>query len=211
MSAMATKKNIITFIIVSFALTCQLNAQSCKCVISLTEVHIPGTITIGTYSQLIELLGYPKSQFFSTINPVSHRCLNEGMSIAPTSKVQCEYLEYDAYEYICVGDSVQLVFVDLRKTTAPIYISDMSITIKKTQKDFLSEITEKGWWSEELSQYKVGEIESHYYTHSKVKNFYIDFKEDPYSSVVFTFYNRLFDKRIWWIEFPIMRIGGIVR
>ena len=207
---MTIKRFILAFIIGSFVLTCQLNAQNNKCVISLTEVHVPGTITTGTYSQLIELLGYPKSRFFSTINPSSPRCLNEGITIAPISKVQCEYLEYDAYEYICVGDSVQLVFVDLRKTTTPIHISDMSITPKITQKDFLLEITDKGWWSKELSQYKVGKIESHYYTHSKVKNFCVDCKEDPYSSVVFTFYDRLFDKRIWWIEFPIMRIGGIV-
>ncbi len=105
---------------------------------------------------------------------------------------------------------MQLVFVDMRKTKTPIYIRGMVITSKITQKAFLLEIIKKGWWSEEQDQYKVGEIESHYYTYSKVKNYGIDFKENPYSSVVFTFYNRLFDKKIWWIEFPIMRIGGIV-
>lgn len=207
---MTIKKFILAFIIGAFVFTCQLNAQGIKSNISMTDVYISGVITTGTYSQLIESLGYPKSQFSSTINPISPRCLGEGMSIAPECKVQCEYLEYDAYQYICVGDSVQLVFVDLRKTTTPIYIRDMSITPKMTQKVFLSEISKKGWWSEDLSQYKVGEIESHYYTNSKVKNFCIDFKEDPYSSVVFTFYDRFLDKRIWWIEFPIMRIGGIV-
>lgn len=207
---MTIRKLVLFFIIGSFALKAQLNAQSCNFVISLNEVRVPGTITTGTYSQLVESLGYPKSRFFSTINPISHRCLNEGMSIAPKSNVQCEYLEYDAYEYIRIGDSVQLVFVDIEKALTPIYIGDITISSKKSQKVFLSEMTRKGLWSEELSQYKVGEIEFHYYTHSKVKNFCVDFKEDPCSSVVFTFHDSFLNKNIWWIEFPIMRIDGIV-
>ena len=207
---MTTRKFIFAFIINLLAFIGYINAQGSNSVISLTDVHIPGIITSGSYSQLIESQGYPNSYFISSINPISLRCLKEGDFIAPKHKVQCDYLVYDAYEYVRVGDSVQLVFVDLRKTDVSICINNLVITKKTTQKGFLSEITKKGWWSEMLSQYKVGEIESHYYTHSKVKNFCIDFKEDPYSSVVFTFYDRLFDKRIWWIEFPIMRIGGIV-
>ena len=207
---MAINKFIVFLIIELFTFTGIVNAQSDSGMISLTEVHIPGTITIGTYSQLIELQGKPVSSFTSTINSISPRCLNERIVIAQKNKVQCEYLTYDAYEYLRVGDSVQLVFVDMRKTKTPIYIRGMVITSKITQKAFLLEIIKKGWWSEEQDQYKVGEIESHYYTYSKVKNYGIDFKENPYSSVVFTFYDRLFDKKIWWIEFPIMRIGGIV-
>lgn len=207
---MTTRKFIYAFIINLLAFIGNANAQGSNSVISLTDVHIPGIVTIGSYSQLIESQGYPNSHFTSSINPISSRCLKEGDSIAPNHKIQCEYLVYDAYEYVRVGDSVQLVFVDLRKTDISTCIDNVVITKKTTQKLFLSEITKKGWWSEELSQYKVGEVEFHYYTHSKVKNFCVDFKEDPYSSVVFTFYNRIFDKRIWWIEFPIMRTGGIV-
>ena len=201
---------IFACIICLFMFKNQMVAQGNNGNISLTDVHVPGIITLGTYSQLIELQGYPNSHFASSINPISPKCLKEGDSIIPKHIVQCEYLVYDACEYVRVGDSVQLVFVDLRKTNVPISINGMAVTRKTTQREFLSEITKKVWWSEEQSQYKVGEIESHYYTHSKVKNFGVDYKEDPYSSVIFTFYNRTFDKRIWWIEFPIMRIGGIV-
>ena len=207
---MATKLHILDsktllFLCVICALSWEINAQ-----ISMREVYIPDILTIGTYSQLIESLGYPNSQFASTINPINPRCLKEGMVVEPKDTIQCEYLVYDAYEYIRVGDSVQLVFVDLRKSKVPITIMDLVINKKITQKKFLSEITKKGWWSEEQSHYKIGRIESHYYTYSKVKKFGVDFKEDPYSSVVFTFYDRLLDIRIWWIEFPIMRIGSII-
>lgn len=207
---MATNKFSLLLIIELFIFTGNIKAQSDNGMISLKEVHVPGTITTGTYSQLTELLGYPKSRFPSTINPISPSCLNEGVSIAPKNKVSCEYLEYDAYEYIRVGDSVQLVFIDLRKATTPIYIDDMVISSQITQKQFLSEITKKGWWPGKQNQYKVGGMDFHYYTYARVKNIGIDYKENPYSSVVFTFYDCLFDKKIWWIEFPIMRIGGIV-
>lgn len=164
----------------------------------------------GTYSHLIETQGSPTNRFSTTINPINPRCQKAGEFIAPKHKIECEYLVYDAYEYIHVGDSVQLVFIDMRKANVPILINDLSITPKTTQKAFLSGMIKEGLWSEEQSQYKVGEIESHYYTYLKVKNYAIDYEEDPYSPVLFTFYNRTFDKRIWWIEFPVMRIGGIV-
>lgn len=202
---MVTNRKKLVFYIGLLVSTCNVCAQ-----ISMTEVRIPGVLSIGLYSQLIETLGCPSKQFTSSINPISPRCMKEGMSIAPLNKVKCEYLVYDAYEYVRVGDSVQLVFINLKTANASICINNVVITPKTTQKEFLSKMAKEGWWSEEQKQYKIGEIESHYYTHSKVKNFGIDYKEDPYSSVIFTFYNRFFDKRIWWIEFPIMRVGGIV-
>lgn len=202
---MVTNRKTIVSYIGLLVLTCNVCAQ-----ISITEVRVPGVLTIGSYSQLIETLGCPNNQFASSINPISPRCLKEGMSIAPMNKVECEYLVYDAYEYVRVGDSVQLVFIDLRKTQSPIYIKDLSIDKSISQKVFLSIITKKGWWSKELSQVKTGSLEYHYCTHTKVKNYVVDYKEDPCSSVVFTFRNRIIDKRIWWIEFPIMRVGGIV-
>lgn len=207
---MTIRRFILAFIINLFAFIGYINAQESNSAISFTDVQIPGVITLGSYSQLIESQGYPNSCFTSSINPISSRFLKEGDFIAPKHKIHCDYLVYDAYEYVRVGDSVQLVFVDLRKTDVSICINNMVIAKKITQKSFLSEITKKRWWSEELSHYKSGRIEYHYYTHSKVKNFCVDFKENPYSSVVFTFYDRLFDKRIWWIEFPVMRTNGIV-
>ncbi len=199
-----------SFFILLFASTSQINAQNNHGTISLKDIRIKGIMTIGAYSQLIESQGYPDHIYISSINPISSKCLKEGDSLAPAIKIQCEYLVYDSYEYVRVGDSVQLVFIDLKKNNATIRMSNVVITPKITQKEFLMKMTKEGWWSEEQKQYKVGEIESHYYTHSKVKNFGIDFKEDPYSSVIFTFNNRTFDQRIWWIEFPIMRVGGII-
>ena len=199
---MVTKKLLLLIVM---ACSSHINAQ-----ISMNDIQIPGILTIGSYSKLIESQGYPHSCFTSSITPISQRCLKKGESVAPQYKLQCEYLLYDAYEYVHVGDSVQLVFVDLRKSKAIIYLKDIAITRKITQKEFLSDMAEKGWWSDEMCQYRIGRIESHYYSFSNVKNFSIDYREDPYSPVLFTFYNRIFDKRIWWIELPIMRIGGIV-
>ncbi len=205
---MKTTRLIIALSIVLFAR--QVCAQGDNNSISMADIHITGMITYGSYTELVASQGCPNSTFASTINPINPKCLNEGEFIAPKHKVQCEYLVYDACEYVRVGDSVQLVFIDLRRTDTPLRINDFVFTQKITQKEFLDAITKKGWWTEELSQYKVGRIESHYYSQSRVKNFCVDFKEDPYSSIVFTFHDRLFDKKIWWVEFPVMRISGIV-
>ena len=103
-----------------------------------------------------------------------------------------------------------MVFIDLRKTIFPIFIKDFVINRTVSQKEFLYKIKKRGWWSNELDEYKIGKIESHYCTYTDVNCFYLDYSEDPYSSVIFTFYNTFFNKNIWWIEFPIMRIDGIV-
>lgn len=207
---MANKIVIIAFFVSLLGVSVKLNAQNNANAISLMDVHVHGLLVCGTYLQLVELQGFPICSFISYINPISPRCQTGGRIIGPKDTIQCEHLIYDACEYIRVGDSVQLVFVDLRKTMATVYINNVVITPKINQKKFLSIITSQGWWPEEQSQYRIGRIESHYYTYSSVKNFSVDFKENPYSSAVFTFYNRLFDKRIWWIEFPTMIIEGFV-
>lgn len=202
-------KPLVTFLVMT-AFAVNVNAQGDNEMISLVDVQIPGIITYGAYSQLLEMQGEPKKRFTTFINPINPECLVDGVAIAPKNKTRVEYLIYDAYNYIHVGDSVQLVFVDLRKTKHSICIKDVVLSAKTTQTVFISEISQKGWWSDGQSHYMVGGIESHYYTHSNIRTFGVDFKEDPYTSVCFAFYDRLFDKRIWWIEFPIMRIGGIV-
>lgn len=207
---MAADKILLTFGIGLLAFASTVNAQKDKCVISMTDFRIPGMMTIGTYSQLIESHGQPQSRFVSFVNPINPICMEKGESIAPKEKVQCEHLVYDAYEYIQIGDSVQLIFVDLRKLKIPVYVKDKAITSNTTQKDFLLEMTRMGLWEKELCQFNTGFIEYHYCTRSRVKNYLIEYKEDPHSSVVFTFNNCFYNKKIWWVEFPIMRLGGIV-
>lgn len=192
-------------------LSCSIVAQTTDVSISMTGVEIPGVVIIGSYSQLIETQGYPNSRFASKVNPINPRCVEEcGYVVSPASVVQCEYLVYEAFEYIHVGDSVQLVFMDLRKAHQSIYIKDFCVARTITSDKFIREIGKRGLWNDELSEYKIGKIESHYCSHTKVNSYYLDFAEDPYSSVIFTFYDTFFSKKIWWIEFPVMRIGGIV-
>lgn len=204
-------KNVIVLLISSFSLwSGNTFAQNTSCAISMNDVFIPGILSIGSYSQLIESQGYPNSSFPSTVNPINPLCIKECGFVAPSNVVQCEYLVYDAFEYIHIGDSVQLVFIDLRKTIFPIFIKDFVINRTVSQKEFLYKIKKRGWWSNELDEYKIGKIESHYCTYTDVNCFYLDYAEDPYSSVIFTFYAELFSNKIWYIEFPVMRIGGII-
>lgn len=203
-------KKFVFGIICLFMSGCNIVAQNTDYSISMTDVKIPGVIIIGSYNQLIESQGLPNHKFNSTVNPINERCINECGYVSPANVVQCEYLIYDAFEYLHVDDSVQLVFVDLRKINLPIYIDDLEIVKSLNQNKFISKISKKGWWNDECSEYKIGKIESHYCTYIDVNCFHLDYAEDPYSSVIFTFYNTFFNKKIWWIEFPIMRIGGII-
>ena len=187
-----------------------VNAQHSNVRISMNDIKIPNIITVGSYSQLIESQGMPNNKFNSTINPINERCIKECGYVTPSNVIQCEYLVYDAFEYVHIGDSVQLVFMDLKKTKLPVFIKDFVIDRTLSQKEFLYEMKKQGWWSNESDEYKIGKIESHYCTYTNVNCFYLDYAEDPYSSVIFTFYNTFFNKKIWWIEFPIMRIGGII-
>ena len=208
---METKKYLL-FVLINLSLIPFIHciAQCSNVKISMNDIFIPGIITIGSYSQLIESQGCPNSRFNSTVNPINERCIRECGYVLPENVIQCEYLVYDAFEYVRIGDSVQLVFMDLRKTKLPIFINDFVIDKTVNQKEFLSEIKKRGWWSNESDKFKIGKIESHYCTYTDVNCFYLDYIEDPYSSVIFTFYNTFFNKNIWWIEFPIMRIDGIV-
>lgn len=174
------------------------------------DVKPQGLMIVGPYAQLIKQCGKPNSRFFSKINPINKQCIKHDIDVAPQNQVLCEYLVYDAYEYIHIGDSVQLVFIDIRKTDFPLMIENIPITKTTTQNEFLDMARQNGLWSDSLSYFYIGYIESHYYTNTDVRCYGVDFKEDPYSTVLFAFYNQKKDKRIWWIEFPIMRLNGIV-
>lgn len=208
---MATKKNILILIMALWALTSCVYAQN-KIYdnISMSDIKVPGIIITGTYSQMIESLGIPISKYPSIINPVKSRYLGKDSVEMHRDEINCEYLVYDAYEYVRIGDSVQLVFIDLRKLRTTMKIKDLYINEKTTQKVFVNEAKRRGWWSDEYIECKVGQMDYHYCTYERVKNYLIDFKEDPYSSLTFTFYNRVFDKKIWWVEIPVMKIGGIL-
>ena len=206
---MFINKKILSISICLLFFSINIRAQNNESV-SMFDVNIPGIVVVGSYTQLIELQGKPNSSFEYTLNPINSRCIKECGYVLPVNVVQCKYLVYDAFEYIYIGDSVQLVFIDLRKIKLPIFIKDFVIDRTVTQKKFIYEIKKRGWWSYELDECKIGKIESHYCTYTDVNCFHLDYAEDPYSSVIFTFYNTFFNKKIWWIEFPIMRIGGIV-
>ena len=134
-------KNVIVLLISSFSLwSGNTFAQNTSCAISMNDVFIPGILSIGSYSQLIESQGYPNSSFPSTVNPINSLCIKECGFVPPSNVVQCEYLVYDAFEYIHIGDSVQLVFIDLRKTIFPIFIKDFVINRTVSQKEFLYKI-----------------------------------------------------------------------
>ena len=189
------------------------NAQSFTKCISLKNVTVSGVITVGTYSQLVHSLGTPNSSFIADLPSLYTKYQKVKDSSTFRQPMRLERLIYDAYEYIRIGDSVQLVFVDLQKSNAEICFDSISLNKRTTQKYFFDQLLKRKWINKkndcDYDSSNIGYIESHYYTYTKVKNIAIDFKEDPHSSVMFTFYNYAFNKRIWWIEFPIMRIYDI--
>ena len=209
-SLMVTKTRFLRFVICFLLISYGSNAQNPRKAISMFDVKPQGLMIVGPYSQLIKQYGEPNNRFFSKINPINKQCIKHDIDVAPKNQVLCEYLVYDAYEYIHIGDSVQLVFIDIRKTDFPLMIENIPITKTMTQNEFLDIARQNGLWSDSLSCYYIGTIDSHYYTDTDVMCYGIDIKEDPYSTVLITFYNQKKDKRIWWIEFPIMRLNGIV-
>lgn len=207
---MATKLLLLLLLIAPYAFVKEINAQGDSDMISMNDVRIPNVLIIGSYSQLISSQGFPKTCYASTINSVKHGRNGDGGKIAPKNDLECTYLIYDAFEYICVGDSVQLVFVDFSKTNLTIIIKDIRLEKNINQTTFLKKIKKHGLWSDERNNTHIGLIESHYCSNAKVKCYGLDFEEDPYSLVIFTFHDKCINRKIWWIEFPIMRIGGIV-
>ena len=131
---MATKKVIVLLFAGLYLFIGEGHAQPRNYSISMTEIRIPGIITLGKYQDLIELQGIPNVKYYSSVNPPVSNCTEK--TIAPQKKIRCEMLVYDAYEYVHVGDSVQLVFIDLRKSRLTIQIQDLFINERTSQNFF---------------------------------------------------------------------------
>lgn len=210
---MAIDRFLIIVTLLFVLLQDRVNAQETRLAISMKNIDIHSVIKIGTYDELVQCLGVPSIRFDSSLKLVNPKFAKDHPDIPPKQTIACEHLVYDAYEYILVGDSVQLIFIDVKKSEHPIYIDNIHLTNKMTQKEFLSIMESRSYWLKSDYECWVGSIEGHYCTYTPVKNYYFDFKEDPYDHITITFKDKKHwwqNNRIWWIEIPVMKIGGIV-
>ena len=206
---MAIKLSFVVFLLISGALLNKTYAQTNK-PISMSEIHIPGLFNIGTYSQLISAHGLPKTSFVTTMNPVMHKKIDEDKRKVSASALECTHLIYEAFEYVRIKDSVQLVFVDFTKADISLFLRGYEFDKHTNQEFFLKSLIRMGLWSEEHGDIYIGLIESHYCSNARVKCYGVGFEEDPYSSIVLAFHDKCYNRKIWWIEIPIMRVNGIV-
>lgn len=210
---MAINRISVILFILLFLFTNQAQSQGTRMAISMESIDIPSVIKVGTYEQLVMCLGAPQYHFVSHINPINPKYIENNTHIPPRSTIECEILVYDAFEYIMVGDSVQLVFIDVINSKYQVCIDGVCLSKMTKQKDFMLRMESKGYWMQSDYECCVGAIESHYGTLVPVSVYHFDFKEDPYSHVLITFKRKKCwwqSERIWWIGIPVMRNCGIV-
>lgn len=210
---MAINRFIVIIFIQIIVCISQVRSQETRMAISMENIDIPSVIKVGTYEQLVRCLGLPQDRFASHINPLNPKYIKNDTYIPPHSTIECEILVYDAFEYILVGDSVQLVFIDVSKSEYPIFLDGICLSRTTKQKEFMLQMKSKGYWLR--SDYKcwIGTMESHYCTFEPVNVYHFDFKEDPYSHVLITFKRKRYrrqSERVWWMEIPVMRRCGII-
>ena len=203
------------FVIFFLLILCkvQVQSQETRMAISIESIDIPFVIKVGTYEQLVMCLGSPLDRFVSHINPINPKYIKNNIHVPPQSTIECVVLVYDAFEYIMVGDSVQLVFIDVKNSKYPIFIDGICLSRRTKQKDLMLRMESKGYWLKSDYECWIGAIDSHYNTVEPVSVYHFDFKEDPYSNVLITFKKRRYrwqSERIWWIEIPLMRKCGII-
>ncbi len=171
-------------------------------IVTLDDFSSDNLIIKGTYNDIISSYGIPKKKvdFKYTIH-------NE----AQNDTIECTYIAYENHSYVCYKDSVQLDFVDLKR-------SHYTLRLKDIHLDANTDASILVWYLYLIGKGNIigpeGElfshIEGHYCTYNKVKILCLGCTHDMGRPISICFSDSLLDKRLWYIEFPIIIPHGIV-
>ena len=205
-------------IILMFIIECGVGmcfAQELPHLISIDKIASKDIIVRGSYCDLVSAYGSP-----SNVLRFAHSDVQQSASGLQMQKYDSlSYLIYDGYSYIRKNDSVQLVFIDFKKTSKEITIGGIKLCKRSKIDDIVSQLQSLNIINSSLNDDEAyGTIEGHYLTYTKVKVLYLAaktqskaLKESPSptatgrtASVALCFYRRLFNKRLWYCEIPLV-------
>ena len=204
---------VCTAMLVIAALTACKNGQSNenapKGYLSVADFSSDDIIVMGTYDELLSKMGEPKR---STDRFTMYR-MNDSLINIPG-------ILYDGISYIRRGDSVQLAFVDIRKSGVKLTLQTgggqpLTLDSNSLCDDFYAYMGKYVFLGNDfnsLPDEAKTSFESHYSTGDWVYTigFVCDTIDKKHGLLIMPVYT-LQDKRLWYIDFSPVDMGGLYR
>lgn len=204
---------VCTAMLVIAALTAckngQPNENAPKGYLSVADFSSDDIIVMGTYDELLSKMGEPKR---STDRFTMYR-MNDSLINIPG-------MFYDGISYIRRGDSVQLAFVDIRKSGVKLTLQTgggqpLTLDSNSLCDDFYAYMGKYVFLGNDfnsLPDEAKTSFESHYSTGDWVYTigFVCDTIDKKHGLLIMPVYT-LQDKRLWYIDFSPVDMGGLYR
>ena len=187
----------------------QSNENAPKGYLSVADFSSDDIIVMGTYDELLSKMGEPKR---STDRFTMYR-MNDSLINIPG-------MFYDGISYIRRGDSVQLAFVDIRKSGVKLTLQTgggqpLTLDSNSLCDDFYAYMGKYVFLGNDfnsLPDEAKTSFESHYSTGDWVYTigFVCDTIDKKHGLLIMPVYT-LQDKRLWYIDFSPVDMGGLYR
>lgn len=187
----------------------QLNGNTPKGYLSVADFSSDDIIVMGTYDELISRMGEPE------------RCSDRYATYKiKDSLIYIPGMFYDGISYIRRGDSVQLAFVDFRKSGVKLTLQTgggqpLTLDSNSLCDDFYAYMGKYVFPGNDFNnlpdENKIS-FESHYLIEDRVytMGFVCDTIDKNHSLLIMPVYT-IMDKRLWYIEFSVIDMGGLYR
>lgn len=186
------------------------NVNVPKGFLSISDFSSDDIIVMGTYEELVNKMGKPE-KYSDTY----------AYSIIKDSSIRISGISYDGITYIRHNDSVQLSFVDLRRSSVKLTLQisggePLTIDSNTLCEDFYAYMDKYvfsgGNYHILSDEDKMSFFEGHYMTEGKyyALGFVSDTLDKRHSNTIVPVFTSQ-DKRLWYIEFPVVDMGGLYR
>lgn len=170
--------------------------------VTLDDFSSDNLIIKGTYHDIVSSYGTPQKEV-----EIAYVLKNQGHK----DTIDLTYIAYKDHSYVRFKDSVQLYFVDLKRSHFNICLKGLLLNAKTKAPALLwhlhsQRVIDATVPEDELFSY----IEGHYCTYKKVKVLNLPNPLYKYDCISICFSNSFFDKKLWYIEFPIVIKNGII-
>ena len=185
------------------------NENTPKEYLSVADFSSDDIIVMGTYDELLAMMGEP--EHYSDIGCIA-KCNDTNASIP--------VMYYSGISYFRKGDSVQLSFVDFRKSAAKLTLQigngkPLTIDSNTVCDDFyayMDQFVFADGNSSTLPDEERMSFDAHYMTDGLYYElgFPCDTIDKKYSNIITPVFTPD-DKRLWYIEFDAVDMGGLYR
>lgn len=187
---------IIVFVATHFFAISQSATRTC----GLKDFSSEDILVKTSYEDMLNRYGKPISEKEASYKPRNIDSL-----------IHIVHELYEGFSYIRYGDSVQLHFIDFNSTNYRMWLREFPLKNSTRIKSLVKYLSFEHYLGsstqdEELFSY----IEGHYCTYKKVKVVCLSNINGAPDHICICFRNSIFDKTLWYIELPIILLGGIV-